>query len=82
MLHHRSVQPKRRQPWLANTSPTSAFEVTSKRRKSFPSEARVKSGSQIVHGGVELIEKLGRNYPCACGSRRRFQELLPAIRPL
>ncbi|MBB2696583.1 UNVERIFIED_ORG: uncharacterized protein YecA (UPF0149 family) [Rhizobium esperanzae] len=81
MLRHRSVQPKRRQPWLANTSPTSAFEVTSKRRKSFPSEARVKSGSQIVHGDVELIEKLGRNDPCPC-DRRRFQELLPAIRPL
>ncbi|RUM23089.1 hypothetical protein EFQ99_23950 [Rhizobium vallis] len=82
LLHHRSVSTKRRQPWLANTSPTSAFEVTSKRRKSFPSEARVKTGSQIVHGDVELIEKLGRNDPCPCGSGRRFQELLPAIRPL
>ncbi|WP_237351509.1 MULTISPECIES: SEC-C metal-binding domain-containing protein [Rhizobium] len=28
------------------------------------------------------MEKLGRNDPCPCGSRRRFQELLPAIRPL
>ncbi|WP_244499461.1 SEC-C metal-binding domain-containing protein [Rhizobium sp. AC44/96] len=23
------------------------------------------------------MEKLGRNDPCPCGSRRRFQELLP-----
>nr|WP_246432467.1 MULTISPECIES: SEC-C metal-binding domain-containing protein [Rhizobium] len=29
-----------------------------------------------------MIEKLGRNDPCPCGSRRRFQELLPEIRPL
>ncbi|MGV2103526.1 MULTISPECIES: SEC-C metal-binding domain-containing protein [Rhizobium] len=28
------------------------------------------------------MEKLGRNDPCPCGSRRRFQELLPAIWPL
>ncbi|WP_271025597.1 MULTISPECIES: SEC-C metal-binding domain-containing protein [Rhizobium] len=25
------------------------------------------------------MEKLGRNDPCPCGSRRRFQELLPEI---
>ena len=54
----------------------------SKRRRSFPSETRVKRGVQIVHGGKELIEKLGRNDPCPCGSRRRFQELLPAERTL
>ncbi|MDR9784658.1 SEC-C metal-binding domain-containing protein [Rhizobium redzepovicii] len=36
----------------------------------------------MIHGDVELIEKLGRNDPCPCGSRRRFQELLPTIRPL
>nr|WP_246645607.1 SEC-C metal-binding domain-containing protein [Rhizobium redzepovicii] len=29
-----------------------------------------------------MIEKLGRNDPCPCGSRRRLQELLPTIRPL
>ncbi|MFB9947764.1 SEC-C metal-binding domain-containing protein [Rhizobium puerariae] len=34
-----------------------------------------------MHGDVELIEKLGRNDPCPCGSGRRFQALLPAIRP-
>ncbi|MFS8114362.1 SEC-C metal-binding domain-containing protein [Rhizobium jaguaris] len=28
------------------------------------------------------MEKLGRNDPCPCGSRRRFEELLPEIRPL
>jgi hypothetical protein len=48
------------------------FEITSKRRKGFPSETRVKRGTQIVHGEKELIEKLGRNDLCPCGSARRF----------
>ncbi|WP_369685942.1 SEC-C metal-binding domain-containing protein [Rhizobium sp. BT03] len=29
----------------------------------------------MVHGDVELIEKLGRNDPCPCGSRRRFSRI-------
>jgi hypothetical protein len=29
-----------------------------------------------VNGNKELIEKIGRNDPCPCGSGRRFQELL------
>ncbi|MGV1755784.1 MULTISPECIES: SEC-C metal-binding domain-containing protein [unclassified Rhizobium] len=29
-----------------------------------------------------MVEKLGRNDPCPCGSRRRFQELLPEVGPL
>jgi hypothetical protein len=41
-----------------------AFERSSKRRKSFPSETRVKRGDRLVHGDVELIEKLGRNDLC------------------
>ena len=55
-----------------------AFEPTSKRRKGYPSETQVKRGDRVVHGDKELIEKLGRNDPCPCGSTRRFQELLPA----
>ena len=53
------------------------FEVTRKRRKGFPSETRVKKGRRIVHGTKELLEKLGRNDPCPCGSGRLFQALLP-----
>jgi len=50
----------------------------SKRRKGFPSETNVKRGHRTIRGGeVELNEKLGRNDPCPCGSRRRFQEMLP-----
>ncbi|MEW4365356.1 SEC-C metal-binding domain-containing protein [Aliikangiella maris] len=49
-----------------------AFEVTSKRRKDYPSETQVKRGDRIVHGDKELIEKLGRNDPCPCGSGRLF----------
>jgi uncharacterized protein YecA (UPF0149 family) len=54
-----------------------AFERTAKRRKGFPSETCVKRGDRTVGGGKELIEKLGRNDLCPCGSRRLFQALLP-----
>ncbi len=46
------------------------FEITSKRRKGFPSETQVKRGVRVVHGDKELHEKLGRNDPCPCGSGR------------
>lgn len=59
-----------------------AFEVTSKRRKGFPSETRVKRGHRVVGYGKELVEKLGRNDPCPCGSGSLFQALLPAQRML
>ena len=50
----------------------SNFYITSKRRKGFPSETRVKKGVRIVHGFKELREKLGRNDLCPCGSGHRF----------
>jgi uncharacterized protein YecA (UPF0149 family) len=50
----------------------SNFEITSKRRKGFPSETQVKRGVRIVHGNKDLIEKLGRNDLCPCRSGRRF----------
>jgi hypothetical protein len=53
-----------------------AFERSSKRRKGYPSETRVKRGQQVVHGDKELVEKLGRKDLCPCGSGRRFQALL------
>jgi hypothetical protein len=73
-----------RRPWRAfETSPISpAFETTSKRRKGFPSETRVKRGLRFVHGDVELVEKLGRNDPCPCGSALSFQALLLSLRLL
>jgi uncharacterized protein YecA (UPF0149 family) len=39
-----------------------------------PSEMHVKRGVQIVHGEKELVEKLGRNDPCPCGSGKRFKK--------
>jgi hypothetical protein len=42
----------------------SNFEITSKRRKGFPSETQVKRGVRIVHGNKQLFEKLGRNDLC------------------
>jgi len=42
----------------------------------------VRRGKRIVHGDKELLEKLGRNDLCPCGSGRRFQEMLPAFRPV
>ena len=50
----------------------STFEITSKRRKGFPSETRVKKGIRVVHGDKGLSEKLGRNDLCPCGSGRSF----------
>ncbi|MDQ8046298.1 MAG: SEC-C metal-binding domain-containing protein [Patulibacter sp.] len=53
----------------------------SKRRHGFPSEARVKRGHRVIKGGeIELVEKLGDNDPCPCGSGRRFQTVLPQRR--
>ncbi|RYD80030.1 MAG: nucleic acid-binding protein [Verrucomicrobiaceae bacterium] len=49
------------------------FEPTSKRRKGYPSETQVKRGERIVHGDKHLLEKLGRNDPCPCGSTRKFK---------
>jgi hypothetical protein len=49
-----------------------AFERSSKRRKGYPSETKVKRGARVVHGEKELLEKLGRNDLCPCGSGRRF----------
>ena len=66
---------------ITNTRP--GFEVTSKRRKGFPSETRVKRGMRFVRGGEkELVEKLGRNDPCPCGSGKRFQAVLHDQRPV
>ncbi len=45
----------------------------SKRRKGFPSETGVKRGDRVVHGDKELLERLGRQDPCACGSGRLFK---------
>src|SRR5256885_3226204 len=51
----------------------SNFEITSKRRKGFPSETQVKRGVRVVHGEKELEERLGRNDLCPCRSGRRFK---------
>ncbi len=73
-------------PWLGRRHAASttwrAFEVSSKRRNSFPSETSVKRGDRMVHSEVELHEKLGRNDLCPCGSGLRFQALLHEERPL
>ena len=55
-----------------NDSEDSYFEITSKRRKGFPSETKVKRGVRIIHGSKELFEKLGRKDLCPCGSGHRF----------
>ncbi len=62
------------------SSTSTGFEVTSKRRKGFPSETQVKRGDRVVGGYKELLEKLGRNDPCPCGSGLRFQAVLHAAR--
>ena len=73
---------------MTNMTTCPAFEVMSKRRKGFPSETNVKRGLRFVRGGpdqstsVELVEKLGRNDPCPCGSGSRFQTLLHDLGPV
>jgi hypothetical protein len=59
-----------------------AFERSSKRRKGYPSETKVKRGTRVVHGEKELVEKLGRNDLCPCSSGRYFQALLPPYRQI
>ena len=56
------------------------FESLSKRRRGFPSETQVKRGQRIVGVDKYLIEKLGRNDPCPCGSGHRFQTLLSPLK--
>ncbi len=50
------------------------FERTSKRRRGFPSETHVKRGERVVNGDKELVEKLGRNDPCPCGSGKKYKK--------
>jgi uncharacterized protein YecA (UPF0149 family) len=45
----------------------------SKCRRGYPSETKVKVGVRVVHGGKLLMEKLGRNDLCPCGSGLRFK---------
>jgi len=85
-LHSRSPFPSFWGEWEAtclgkSTTSTFGFEPTSKRRHGYPSEAQVKRGNRVVGGHKELIEKLGRNDPCPCGSGRRFQAVLPVFLP-
>jgi len=46
------------------------------------SETHVKRGSRVVGDDTELVEKLGGNDPCPCGSGRRFPPVLPEQRPV
>lgn len=71
-MFNRNTQPGGRMANHIHESEDSNFEITSKRRKGFPSETRVKRGEQIVHGDKELREKLGRNDLCPCGSGHSF----------
>ncbi|MCC6907665.1 MAG: SEC-C domain-containing protein [Phycisphaerales bacterium] len=49
----------------------------SKRRRGYPSETNVKRGRRTIAtpmGEKELLEKLGRNDLCPCGSGLRFKK--------
>ncbi|MBT9332093.1 SEC-C metal-binding domain-containing protein [Paracidobacterium acidisoli] len=65
-----------------NSNSCLPFERSSKRRKGFPSETKVKRGLRVVNGDKELREKLGRNDLCPCGSGRSFQAMLSPIRSI
>jgi hypothetical protein len=68
--------------WQNASTSNTGFEPTSKRKRGYPSETRVKRGLRMVNGRKELLEKLGRKDLCPCGSGRRFQAVLPAHRAL
>jgi uncharacterized protein YecA (UPF0149 family) len=46
----------------------------SKRRNGFPSETQVKRGVRVLRVYKELMEKLGGNDLCPCGSGKRFKK--------
>lgn len=82
-MWHTFINLRRIKPCVKITTRNyTAFEKSSKRRRGFPSETHVKRGQRTVHGEKELLEKLGRNDLCPCGSGHRFQELLLIHRPL
>jgi len=54
---------------------TSAFERSSKRRKGFPSEQRVKRGDRTVHGTKDLIREAGPQRPVSV----RLREVVSRI---
>jgi hypothetical protein len=53
----------------------SAFERTSKRRKGFPSEQRVKKGNRVVRGTRDLIREAGPQRSMSM----RFREVVSRI---
>jgi uncharacterized protein YecA (UPF0149 family) len=77
VCHVKQTKSQTGQQLLATSSTTTTvyipFEVTSKRRKGYPSETHVKTGLRVVHGNKELLEKLGRNDLCPCGSLQKFK---------
>jgi hypothetical protein len=59
-------------PWVARTfEHLPFFRADDKRRKGFPSETRVQRRVRVVHDDKELVEKVGRNDLCPCGSGSR-----------
>jgi len=52
----------------------SPFTPSSKRRKGYPAETHVKRGLRMIGQDIELLEKLGRNDLCPCGSMRKFKK--------
>src|SRR5277367_2830980 len=59
----------------AKKNPTNpAFRRSSKRRRGFPSETKVKRGHRTVHGDKELLEKLGRNDLCPAALADAFKK--------
>src|SRR4051794_33093024 len=63
-VHHAKRQ-RLRQPPLLSTRAVSGGG-------GYPSETHVRRGHRVVRVDKELVEKLGRNDLCPCGSGRRF----------
>jgi hypothetical protein len=57
------------------------IEISSKRRRGFPSETQVKRGARVVHGNKELIRKARPQRPLPLRFNKTIQELLYAHKP-
>ena len=64
-------------------TPRHPFEPSGRARRGFPLASPASSAATGSSAGLdtELVEKLGRNDLCPCGSGRRFPSLLPENRP-
>jgi hypothetical protein len=62
-------------PWTARTSNICCFfRADEQAPQRLPIRNAGEAGVRVVHGDKELVEKVGRNDLCPCGSGKRFKK--------